>query len=192
MTENNLFAGKLVRLVAPEPEKIAPLFSRWGRDAEYGRLLDSDAPRLWSANSIKTWLEEELEKENAPLSFFMIHTLEDDRPIGFVDLGYRFWQQGNAWVGIGIGDRDDWSKGYGTEAMQLLLAYAFDELNLHRVSLGVFEFNPRARRSYEKAGFKVEGRERAFINRDGRRWDVVIMGILRHEWEALRQDNLDT
>jgi len=57
------------------------------------------------------------------------------------------------------------------------------ELNLHRVSLDVFEYNPRAIRSYEKVGFKHEGRVRQALNRDGRRWDILYMGILREEWE---------
>jgi RimJ/RimL family protein N-acetyltransferase len=187
--EENLFTGKLVRLAAIEPEKAAPLFSRWSRDAEFDRLLDSNAPRLISAATIKTWIEEEQEKDANEVAFFMIQTLEDDRPIGFIDLGYRAWNQGNAWVGIGIGERDSWGKGYGTDAMRLILRYAFDELNLHRVSLGVFEFNPRAQRSYEKAGFKVEGRERGAIHRDGKRWDVILMGILRSEWEAQKNGN---
>jgi RimJ/RimL family protein N-acetyltransferase len=89
-------------------------------------------------------------------------------------------------VGIGIGEAEYRGKGYGTDAMQVILGFAFRELNLHRVSLSVFEYNPRAIRSYEKAGFRHEGRLRAEINRDGRRWDVLMMGILRTEWEAQR------
>jgi RimJ/RimL family protein N-acetyltransferase len=189
MIDTNLFEGNLVRLAALDAATAAPLFARWGRDAEFVRLLDSDAPRMWSAAAIKTWLEEEQEKVSGRAALFMIHVLEDDRPIGFVDLYFREWHQGNAWVGIGIGERRDWGKGYGTDAMRLILRYAFDELNLHRVSLGVFEFNPRAIRSYEKAGYTVEGRERGFVHRDGRRWDVIAMGILRSEWEALQHDS---
>jgi RimJ/RimL family protein N-acetyltransferase len=68
--------------------------------------------------------------------------------------------------------------------LELIERYAFEELNLHRLSLGVFAYNPRARRAYEKAGFVVEGRERGAILRDGQRADVIIMGILREEWRA--------
>ncbi|MCK4899416.1 MAG: GNAT family N-acetyltransferase, partial [Anaerolineales bacterium] len=75
-----------------------------------------------------------------------------------------------------------WGKGFGTDAVSVILRYAFHELNLHRVSLGVFEYNRRARRSYEKVGFSVEGRIRGDMLRQGRRWDVFIMGILREEW----------
>ena len=66
--------------------------------------------------------------------------------------------------------------------MRVILRYAFTELNLHRVSLGLFEYNPRALRSYEKAGFKMEGRMRGTLHREGRRWDDLYMGILRTEW----------
>jgi RimJ/RimL family protein N-acetyltransferase len=66
--------------------------------------------------------------------------------------------------------------------MRLALGFAFMELNLHRVSLNVFEYNPRAVRSYEKAGFHVEGRQRQALLRNGKRWDAIEMGILREEW----------
>ena len=85
-------------------------------------------------------------------------------------------------MGIGIGERQDWNNGYGTDAMQVILRYAFMELNLRRVTLNVFEYNPRAIRSYEKAGFRHEGRIRQYLNRDGQRWDILYMGILREEW----------
>ncbi|MFM8321349.1 MAG: GNAT family N-acetyltransferase [Chloroflexota bacterium] len=70
--------------------------------------------------------------------------------------------------------------------MRVLLRYAFQELPLNRVTLNVFEYNPRAVRSYEKAGFRVEGRVRGGLNRDGKRYDMIYMGILRAEWEALQ------
>jgi RimJ/RimL family protein N-acetyltransferase len=66
--------------------------------------------------------------------------------------------------------------------MKIILRYAFTELNLQRVSLNVFEYNPRGVRSYEKAGFSHEGRERGLLLREGKRWDVIFMGILREEW----------
>ena len=66
--------------------------------------------------------------------------------------------------------------------MKVVLRYAFTELNLQRLTLTVFEYNPRAVRAYEKTGFRHEGRLRQFLNREGRRWDMLFMGILRHEW----------
>jgi RimJ/RimL family protein N-acetyltransferase len=91
-------------------------------------------------------------------------------------------------MGIQIGEREYWGKGYGTDALRVLLRYAFDELNLARVSLSVLEGNVRAMRSYEKCGFKYEGRERQAWAYEGRRWDEVYMGLLREEWEAMNND----
>ena len=88
-------------------------------------------------------------------------------------------------VAIGIGEADFWSKGYGTDAMGVMLRFGFTELNLHRISLTVFEQNPRGIRSYEKCGFKHEGRIRDFLLRDGKRSDMLHMGILHREWEEL-------
>ncbi|MBN1453524.1 MAG: GNAT family N-acetyltransferase, partial [Anaerolineales bacterium] len=108
--------------------------------------------------------------------------LEDDRLLGDVTLSVINWGSREAFAGIGIGVREFWGKGFGTDAMRLILRYGFVELNLRRVSLNVFEFNQRALRSYEKAGFRVEGSQRQYIQREGRRWDIVFMGILREEW----------
>ena len=69
--------------------------------------------------------------------------------------------------------------------MKVLLRYAFEELNLHRVNLSVFEYNPRAIRSYEKAGFRHEGRQRDALHRCGKRWDMLYMGILKSDWESM-------
>ncbi len=66
--------------------------------------------------------------------------------------------------------------------MRVMLRYAFTELNLHRVSLFLFDYNPRALRSYEKAGFVTEGRLRQPIRRGGRLWDEIVMGALRDDW----------
>lgn len=184
---SGMFTGKLVRLKAMEAERDAPLHARWGRDSHYQRLLDSDPARINSAKAIQKWLEKNLEKDSLESIEFMIYTLAEDLPIGFVGLGGFNFAHGDAWVGIGIGERAYWNKGFGTDAMQVLLNYAFNELNLHRLTLNVFEYNQRAVRSYEKAGFQVEGRMREFLNREGRRWDLIFMGILREEWQQLQQ-----
>jgi len=66
--------------------------------------------------------------------------------------------------------------------MKVILRYAFTEINMNRVTLNVFEFNPRAIRAYEKAGFRHEGRMRKVLNKEGKRWDMLYMSILREEW----------
>jgi len=177
----NLFEGKLVRLAGIEPEEVSKSFVQWNRDSEYMRLLDTDPPRLHSSKAIKEWIEKDIEKQTN-MYWFAIRTLEDDRLLGDITLSVIDWVQHDAFVGIGIGAREFWGKGYGTDAMRLLLRYGFIELNLRRISLSVFEFNQRALSSYEKAGFRLEGRQRQSMQREGRRWDILYMGILREEW----------
>jgi RimJ/RimL family protein N-acetyltransferase len=147
--------------------------------------MDSDPARLLSVDKYKEWFEKDMvdEQKNDEL-FFLIETLSEDYPIGLIGLDGIRWTHGDAWVGIGLGERDYWGKGYGSDAMRILLRYAFSELNLHRLSLCVFEYNQRAIRSYQKVGFVDEGRARQFLNRDGQRYDLLFMGILRAEWEG--------
>ncbi len=183
MTTNNLFTGKLVRLTAEEPDVMAKAAVRWNQDTEFARMLDSDPYRLFSKKKIKEQNEKWLEKDPTNAFFFDIRTLDGDHPIGFVGLFDIHWNHGDGMIGIGFGDRENWGKGYGSDAMNLLLQFAFTELNLRRTSLVVFEYNPRAIRSYENCGFTIEGRVREVLNREGCRWDFFYMGILREEWE---------
>jgi len=174
---NDLLRGELVRLTAHNPETDAEAAARWSANSEFGRLLDSSPYWPMSLREMKDNLAAE------PTGFsFMIRVLTDDRLIGFVDQGMAQPQHGETWVAIGIGEPEYWGKGYGTDAMRVALRYGFTELNLYRVSLGVFSYNERALRSYAKAGFKVEGRLRRALHRDGQWWDEINMGVLRSEW----------
>ena len=181
---SNLLQGELVRFSAENPEVMAANFSRWNQDTEWLRLLDTDPPRLLSAKKWQEWLEKGLEKRTLDEMFFAIRSLEEDALIGFIGLFDFFHQHGDTLVAIALGERKYWGKGYGTDAMRVMLRYAFNELNLRRVGLIVFDYNPRAMRSYEKAGFIHEGRIRGAILREGCRWDCSDMGILREEWLA--------
>jgi RimJ/RimL family protein N-acetyltransferase len=182
MLDKNIFRGELVRLTTEDPETASKAFSSWARDTEYTRLLDNDPARMWSAKRIQSWIERDLEQGYRDGYFFEIRTLSEDRLIGFLNLFGLSWTHGDTWLGIGLGDREYWGKGYGTDAVKVALRYAFTELNLRRVTLGVFAYNPRAIKSYEKAGFTVEGRLRQYITRDGQRNDMIVMGVLREEW----------
>jgi RimJ/RimL family protein N-acetyltransferase len=175
--------GKLVRLARYDLEKDSEAWARWNRDSEYQRLLDSGPAFLHPSASVRSYLEKEIGKEYI---IFSIHSLEDDRIVGFIDLGGLDWQAHSAWVAVGIGEAEYRGRGLGTEAMQLLVRFAFEQLNLNRINLSVYEYNPAARRSYEKCGFVLEGCQRQFLNRGGRRWDMIFMGLLKEDWLAKR------
>lgn len=83
---------------------------------------------------------------------------------------------------IGLGYESERGKGYGSEAMKLLLEYGFSELDFYRIQLNVLEFNLSAIALYEKFGFKKEGIFREFVLRDGKRYNLLLYGLLRKEW----------
>jgi|SRR5581483_1727413 RimJ/RimL family protein N-acetyltransferase len=179
--DNQLYTGELVRLAANDPNADARTMQEWHRDTEFFRLGYGRIAQPWSLERVKQRIERIGDEPDEPV--FAIRTLADDKLIGQLGL----WVErphGEGFVWILIGERAYWNKGYGTDAMRVLLRYAFQELNLHRVSLRVFAFNARAIRSYEKVGFKPEGHLRHALNRMGQRWDEVWMGILRREWQA--------
>ncbi len=178
----DIFRGELVRLTTEDPDIASKDLSRWARDSEYTRLLDSPPAMLWSAKKIQSWIERDLESGLPDGYYFEIRAIQEDRMIGYIQLFGLSWVHGDAWLGIGLGDRAYWGKGYGTDALRVMLRYVFTELNLRRVTLGVFAYNPRAIKAYEKAGFKEEGRLRQYVLREGQRNDMVVMGALREEW----------
>ena len=179
-----IFRGDLVRLCAMDSDETGKAFSRWDRDSEFRRFLDSGVAHFVSSKKLKKKIEEEIAEQPLRQYPFGVRTLKDDALIGVGDLYVYNWTGRDAFVGLGFGEREFWGKGYGTDLMSLLLRYAFAEINLNRVTLNVFEYNPRAVRSYEKAGFRHEGRMRQFLNKEGKRWDMLFMGILRKEWMA--------
>lgn len=181
---NDLFKGQRVRLSAMDAEEIGRALSSYGRDSELMRLMDTGPTRLHSAKAAEAFFEKMTKETSDSSHFFSIRSLEDDRLLGDINIEVvDNWGPRDAYVGIGIYKREDWGKGYGSEAMQLIVAFAFNELNLRRVSLTVFEYNPRAIRSYEKCGFQVEGRARGRLFKDGKHYDMICMGILYEEWK---------
>jgi RimJ/RimL family protein N-acetyltransferase len=93
-------------------------------------------------------------------------------------------EDGNASFGISIGEKSEWSKGYGTDALRTICDFGFGQLRLERVELDVYDDNHRAKRSYGKAGFVGEGVLRHAHYSGGRHHDVVRMSLLRDEWAA--------
>ena len=178
----DILQGELVRISALDADELSKASVRWGRDSEYRRLLDASAPHLYSQKAVQKWLEKDIEEQSVNQYWFSIRAIADDKLLGDIDLFVYNWLGRDAFVGLGIGEREFWGRGYGTDVMRVILRYAFIEVNLNRVTLSVFEYNPRAIRSYEKAGFRHEGRMRQFLNKEGRRWEMLFMGILREEW----------
>lgn len=128
--------------------------------------------------------KEYLEQNSSPECTFSIITLNEDKIIGTVGLENFNYIDRSATLGIFIGDPDYRSKGYGTEAIKLVLEYGFRYKNLHNISLDLMAFNERALRCYQKCGFKEYGRRRncKFIN--GKYYDQICMDILENEFQG--------
>ncbi len=179
----DLFRGSLVRL-APLDRQDAAVMAGWSHNAEYLRLQDTDMARPRTEDAVAADIERWATASDTIV--MGVRLLADDRLIGYVGFCEIEWSNQVASFAIGIGERADWSRGYGTDALALALRYAFHELNLYRVQLEVLAYNARAIRVYEKCGFRREGVYREFGQRDGKRYDMFLYGLLRHEWEAQR------
>ncbi|KAA0549901.1 GNAT family N-acetyltransferase [Bacillus sp. BGMRC 2118] len=175
---SNFFHGNLVRLTAPKQSDV-DIMAAWHEDAEFLRNVDTDVAKIKSIQQL-----EEEERRHSTSFYFRVRTLEEDKLIGFVVIHSVEWNNRSGMLAIGIGDAAYRGRGYGTDAIKLILQYAFHELNLNRVGLDVIEYNEKGIRAYEKAGFRQEGKMREAVLRDGKNYDRVIMGILRSEWEA--------
>lgn len=95
-----------------------------------------------------------------------------------------------AMLGIVIGEKEYWGRGYGQEATRLLVEYGFDLLNLNSIMLGTFEFNQRAIHCYEKVGFREIGRRRQARIIGGRKYDAILMDIVAEEFESVYTDRM--
>lgn len=181
----SLFKGEKIYFDAFNPDKDAEIEAQWTHDTEYLRLLDIDPARPLSTHQVKKKYEE-MEKEaiaDKPHFYFALRTAADDRLVGFATVRWIEWSHGCGWLQLGIGRPEDRGQGYGTEALNLALRYAFHELNLYRLSVYTSEYNPAAVHFLQAAGFTIEVRRRQLLQCDGRRFDALVMGILREEWE---------
>ena len=177
---SDLFKGKRIRLTAPRDSDVA-VMAAWSEDSEFMRLFDTVT--AYPGTSLALY------PDSPGTSYeFRIRLLDTDELIGSISIHSIEWNNQTGTISIGIGSPAHRSKGYGGEAIALMLQYGFWELNLHRIGLYVISYNAAAIRAYERAGFEVEGRLRECVYRDGKRYDRIYMGLLRHEWEARLPD----
>jgi RimJ/RimL family protein N-acetyltransferase len=166
----------------PAEREDLPHFVRWFADAEVARHLALRAP--FSLAMEEKWLDGMIERQGKSDYHFVACLVDDGRPIGTVGLHGLDLENGSAEFGISIGEKGEWNRGYGTEALHAICDFGFGSLRLERIELHVYEDNARAVRSYEKAGFRHEGRLRRAHFGEGRHSDVMVMSLLRDEWLA--------
>jgi RimJ/RimL family protein N-acetyltransferase len=185
--QTQLFEGQDIRFGPIDHEKDPEIEARWTHDSDFMRMMDTGAARPLSAAMVKKQYEK-LEKqmeEDKNFYYFAIRARDDDHLIGRSVIQWIEWSNASGFIRLGLGAAEDRGKGYGTQALRMLLRFAFAELNLFRVTAIVPEYNEAAIALLKKFGFTQEVCRRKALERDGRRWDLFVFGLLRDEWQNL-------
>ena len=164
--------------LSPRNDEDVELFTQWMNDFQITDYTGRSA-QVMSLEGEKEYLEE----HKNPEATFVIVTLDNDKVIGIVGLEDIKHINRRATLGIFIGDKEFRNKGYGTEAIRLILDFGFNYLNLNNIKLYLIEYNERALKCYKKCGFKEYGRRRKcnFVN--GKYYDTIEMDILAEEFK---------
>lgn len=171
--------GKRICLREVRPSDVNERYYRWMNDPEITRFLESRfAPN--AIENLRDYVAGKLEdRDNI---FLAIVLKEEDRHIGNIKLGPIQWIHRLADIGLLIGEKDCWGKGYATEAIQLVSHYAFNVLNLHKVAAGCYGPNEGSARAFRKAGFVVEGVRKEQFYANGSYVDDILLGLIRPDW----------
>ena len=181
--------GERIRLRAAEREDITA-FLRWVNDVDVTENLFLVSPM--SRFEEEQWYDAMMKKPTS--EHVLVIEIKDKspndeyRPIGTCQFHNLDWRNRSAEIGIMIGEKTFWNRGYGTETMRLLLKHGFDTLNFHRIWLQVYDKNKRGIRAYEKAGFRQEGKYRQAHYQNGQYFDVHLMSVLKDEWEQEKKN----
>lgn len=162
----------------------ADIESRWTHDADFMRLMELGPVRPLSPDMVKMQYAAIMQQMDVEknLFYFTLRAREDDRFIGKALIEWVDWKTGNGYIRLGIGEPEFRRKGYGSQALSLLLSFAFEELDLYRVTAVVPADNEGAMRLFQKFGFMEEVRRRKALHRDGQLWDIIVFGLLNAEW----------
>jgi len=174
---HHFIEGERIYLREIRPSDVNENYYRWMNDPEVTQYLES----RFYPNSMEGLCEYVAGKLRDRDNVFLAIVLrEGDRHIGNVKLGPINWIHRSADIGILIGEKDCWGKGHATEAIRLVVDYAFRKLNLHKVTAGCYSNNQGSLGAFEKAGFQVEGvRKEQFFSND-QYTDGVLLGIVRN------------
>lgn len=170
--------GRKTILRPPNREKDQALYYRWINDPEVRRYLKICRPMSFKAEG--EWIDSAGTRSGS--IGFTIETL-DGQPIGVMGFDKIDWKDRRATTGSFIGEAEYRGKGYGTDAKMALLKYAFEDLNLHKVCSGALAFNGRSVAYSQKCGYRIEGREKRHIFREGEYHDHILLAVFRNDWQ---------
>jgi len=175
--------GELIYLREVRPSDVNEAYYSWMNDPEITRYLES----RFFPNDMESLEDYVSKRQKDPNDIFLAIVLKDtDRHVGNIKLGPINWIHRLADVGVLIGDKDSWGKGYATEAIGLVARMAFHNLNLHKLTAGYYADNKGSERAFLKNGFLIEGKRRAHRFSNGVYVDTVILGLLREDFAGAR------
>ncbi len=169
--------------IGPLRRDLIPLYHAWICNLETTRTLQVPGAVLTLDEEI-AWFEREIHKPDS--RSFTIYTLPGYQPIGSVNLHAIDFRHRTACMGIMIGEPDMRGRGFGTEAVELILDYGFNALDLHSIWLTTYETNIAGQKAYARAGFRESGRRRESRYQAGRYWDEIHMDVLASEFTNSR------
>src|SRR5579859_4637048 len=185
--------GQRVLLRALEVRDLDPIWEAY-KDFDMMLMTDGDAPPL-TDRQVRAFWEQRIDAPAPEMRYFVIEPLPGQpfagQFAGLCNLHDIDPRNRHAELALWLASVDMRGQGFGTDAIRTLLPYAFDVVRLDRLYLDVYEFNEGAIRSYERVGFRYEGRLRQQIFYEGRYWDEWPMGLLRAEWDVIRQPPMD-
>lgn len=177
LTSTFLIGQRVV--LRPPNETDIPLFIKWFNNPNVRRFITISFPVFFEDE--KEWIEK-IRKGKEENCVFVIE-MKSGKPIGTMGIHGINWIDRTATTGAVIGEKTYWGKGYGSEAKMLVLEYAFNTLNLRKITSRVIAFNKRSLAYSLKCGYKVEGRKKAQFFRHGRYWDEILMAIFAKDWK---------
>lgn len=173
-----MLAGKTIRLAILEEKYLDKIMQDWN-NPEMRKYLGGYMPN--SKTFEARWIESVHEQmKNRKSFYFALERIEDDEFLGTLGVHDIDWLSKSARIGITIHSPENWGKGYGTEAMKILISFAWKDLNLRRLELDVHAFNKRAIRVYEKMGFSQFGTAHGRFFIDGEYVDTILMELFRN------------
>jgi len=181
--------GQRVLLRALEYRDLDPIWEAY-KDLDLELITSGDSPP-YSDRWVRNFWTQRIDDPAPDMRYFAIEALPGNpgagQFVGMITLQVIDMRNRHSELGVWLASRDLRGLGYGTDAIQTLLPYAFEVTMLEKLHLGVYDFNEGGIRSYERVGFRYEGRLRHMIYYEGRWWDEWPMRILRSEWDLMRR-----
>ncbi|MGL4449687.1 MAG: GNAT family N-acetyltransferase [Sarcina sp.] len=176
-----IFTGSKIILRSYKKEDLKKALE-YINDYKITKNLSLDAIFPVSLEAEEEFIKRSCEKKIDMTYNFALESIETGEYIGGCGINKTDLKNRNCTIGVFIGDQELWGQGYGTDAMEVLIHYIFNELNFEKIKLSVYSFNDRALKCYTNLGFIEEGRLKKEIFREGKYYDVILMAMFREDY----------